>query len=117
MAISVPPLYLDPTIHVEVFATIAVAGSISSLAFMLLSSTESTRAKQISQILLAMWILGPPLWFFYEHFFFFPAHGNPALALSDLKAAQDVTSKVWAAIAVVLGATYSKKFSGGAQQN
>ena len=114
MAVVVPPLYLDPTIHVEVFATLAVVGSIASLAFMLMSKPESTLAKHISQLLLALWILGPPLWFFYEHFFFFPAHGNPVLGFTGLKGAQDVTSKVWAAIAVVLGAVYNKKFPGGA---
>ena len=114
MAVCIPPLYQTSTFHVEIFATIAIVGSIFSLVFMLKSKTESARARHVSQILLAMRILGPPLWFFYEHFFFFPAHGNPARSLSDLQAAQDVTSKVWAAIAVILGATYNKKFPGAA---
>ena len=63
---------------------------------------------------IAAWVLGPPLWFFYEHFCFFPQYGNfvEGAGYEKLKAAQDVTAKVWAAFAVVLGAIYNKKFSG-----
>ena len=53
---------------------------------------------------------GPPLWFFFEHFYYFPWYGNPALgkeAFSALSAAQSVTAKLWAAMAVVLGAMYT----------
>lgn len=108
------PLYLNaPFPHAGFFAAVAVLGFIVSVIFML-KGEKTEKNKAICQFLLALWVLGPPLWFFYEHFYYFPAYGNmdEAAGFGKLKAAQDVTAKVWAAITVVLGALYNKKFSG-----
>ncbi|RYY90108.1 MAG: hypothetical protein EOO15_03885 [Chitinophagaceae bacterium] len=108
------PLYAhEPLQHAQIFAAVAVIGFIFTVVYLLRSKGEP-RQKTISQVLLALWVLGPPLWFFYEHFYYFPTFGNMAdgAGFEKLKAAQDVTSKVWAAFAVVLGAIYNKKYPG-----
>ena len=103
----------EPIPHAAIFAAVAVLGFFFT-AFVLLRNSSGNRQKNLAQVLLALWVLGPPLWFFYEHFYYFPTFGNMAegAGFDKLKAAQDVTSKLWAAMAVVLGALYNKKFGG-----
>jgi hypothetical protein len=103
----------EPFPHAPFFAILAVVGFISTLAFVAFGEKRKHH-RSVSQLLLALWVLGPPLWFFYEHFYYFPAYGNMAdgAGFEKLKAAQDATSKLWAAFAVVLGALYNKKFPG-----
>lgn len=106
------PLYVnEPLHHAQIFAAVAVIGFVFTVVY-LLRSKNAPSQKTISQVLLTLWVLGPPLWFFYEHFYYFPSFGNMAdgAGFEKLKAAQDVTSKVWAAFAVVLGALYNKKY-------
>jgi len=107
------PLYLDGPIHAPILAAIAILGFAGTLVY-LARKSRANEDRTIAQILLALWVLGPPLWFFFEHFYYFPAFGNMAegAGFEKLKAAQDVTSKVWAAFAVVLGALYNKKSPG-----
>jgi hypothetical protein len=64
----------------------------------------------LAQIVLALWALAPPSWFFYEYFWHFPKHGNPNAGFEKLKAAQSVSTKVWAAAAILLAALYAAKF-------
>lgn len=114
MTISNAPLYAsEPLPHAQIFAVVAVVGFVASLLFVA-KGERFARHKTISQVLLGLWVLGPPLWFFYEHFYYFPTYGNMAegAGFEKLKAAQDVTAKLWAAFAVVLGALYNKKFPG-----
>lgn len=114
MVISDVPLYgSEPFPHAPIFAVVAVLGFIVSVAFILKGQRFSKKHHFISQVLLGLWVLGPPLWFFYEHFYCFPKYGNMAggANFEQLRAAQDVTAKVWAACAVVPGALYNKKFA------
>nr|WP_315183785.1 hypothetical protein [uncultured Albidiferax sp.] len=113
MTISVSQaLYVgEPIPHAAIFAAVAIFGFFYTV-FVLLQDSGSNRHKSWAQVLVALWVLGPPLWFFYEHFYYFPAFGNMSegAGFEKLKAAQDVTSKLWAAMAVVLGALYNRKF-------
>jgi len=102
----------EPFPHAFIFAGIFFLGFIASFWFIKKSDNANARAQTISQILLFLWVVGPPVWFFIEYFFYFPAYGNPAAGFEKLKSAQDVTAKVWAAFAVALGAMYKKKFPG-----
>lgn len=104
MAVSLTPLYVETTYHVEIFVTLAALGVFVAL----LSIFKGW--KIATQISVALFILGPPTWFFYEYFYFFPAHGNDLAGWDKLKSAQDVTSKLWAAGSAILGTLYSKKF-------
>ena len=74
-------LYLnEPFDHARVFAVIAVLGFISSIFFILKGGKllPPRHHKIVSQVLLGLWVLGPPLWFFYEYFYYFPSYGNMA---------------------------------------
>lgn len=107
-----PLLYVEePFRHAEIFAIVALVGFACTIVFILMG-TKFSHHKTISQLLLAMWVLGPPFWFFYEHLYYFPTYGNwkGGANMGKLKSAQDVTSKLWAAFAVVLGGLYNKKF-------
>lgn len=94
------PLYVtEPLPHAELFAGVAVIGFAVTLLFVARGQTYSFHRK-LSQVLLALWVLGPPLWFFYEFFYYFPTYGNMAegAGYEKLKGAQDVTAKLWAAV-------------------
>ena len=113
MAIKVDELYLEKKNHPQLFAVLGIVGFVANIAILFFGSQECDKSshKLISQIAIGAWVLLPPLWFFYEYFYFFPAHGNPAAGFERLKGAQEVSSKVWAAVAVVLAALYTAKFS------
>lgn len=109
------PLYVnEPFAHAQVFAVAAVVLFFASL-FVVIWGGRWKHQKTISQVLLALLVLGPPLWFFGEFFYYFPAYGSMAegAGFEKLKGAQEVTSKVWAAFVVVIGALYNKKFAAG----
>lgn len=86
-----------------IFAVVALVGFACTILF-ILKGTRFRHHKTISQVLLALYVLRPPFWFFYEHFCYFPTYGNfeGGANTAALKSAQDVTSKLWAAFAVVL---------------
>ena len=50
---------------------------------------------------LAIWTLAPALWFFFEWFVWFDNHDND-LAKANLQVAQDLSSKLWAAVLAVM---------------
>lgn len=108
------PLYLrEPFPHAPIFAVVAVVGFIASIVFILKGCILFPNSHQtVSQVLVALWVLGPPLWFFYEYFYYFPSYGNMAegAGFEKLKAAQDVTAKLWVAFSIVIAALYNKSF-------
>ncbi|MDB5968826.1 MAG: hypothetical protein JWQ90_1276 [Hydrocarboniphaga sp.] len=112
MSIVTPPLYLECALSIPVFGSLAVIVFLGCAWFIGNPKFRGNRAKNLALLMLGLWALGPPIWFFYEHFFHFPAHGNPEAGYAALEGAQDVTSKVWAAFAIVLGALYNRKFPG-----
>lgn len=105
MAVERKRLYLEKSYHAGLFA---VFGTILFIATVLLINGDH---KVLSQIAVALWTVGPPLWFFFEYFYHFPKYGNPEAGDGDLKAAQDVTAKVWAGFAVLLGVFYAIQYS------
>lgn len=50
---------------------------------------------------LAIWTIGPPLWFSFERYFFFDQLCDPA-RIEALKEGQDYASKFWAAVLAVM---------------
>jgi hypothetical protein len=109
------PLYgTEPVPHAIIFFVVFFVGFIASFLFIkkIDKSAKKERQKTISQYLLFLWVVGPPVWFFIEYFFYFPAYGNMAdcAGFEKLKGAQDVSAKVWAAFTVVLGAMYRNRF-------
>ena len=113
MNIKVEPLYLEKLRHGELFAVLGVVGFIVNLVILFAGGgfLEGKVHKIVSSFTVGAWVLLPPLWFFYEFFYYFPKHGNPAAGFERLKSVQEISSKVWAAVAVVLAGIYSAQFS------
>jgi hypothetical protein len=58
-------------------------------------------------IMYGAWVIGPPIWFCWE-FFYFRTHGRPE-CFEAFKYGQDLASKVWLAVAAILGALFFGK--------
>ena len=113
MNFDIPPLYLGKRYHAQLFALLGVIGFVVNLMILFVAGSLMTKLehKILSSFSVSTWVLLPPLWFFYEYFYYFPKYGNPSAGFERLKSVQDVSSKVWAAVAVVLAGIYSAKFS------
>lgn len=112
MAVPVQPLYTSKPRHGQLFAALGFIGFCANLAVLFLGQNQVDKEthKLLSQLTIGTWVLLPPLWFFYEFFYYFPANGNPLAGFERLKSVQEVSSKVWAAVAVVLAGIYSVRF-------
>ena len=56
----------------------------------------------LSFVLAAVWTVGVPIYFFWEHEYYFTEHGNPA-EFDQFKRVQDLAAKIWAGAIAVLG--------------
>jgi hypothetical protein len=62
-------------------------------------------------IIYAGWVIGPPIWFFYEYVWHFPAKLKMSSKHRDeLKLTQELASKVWAALIIIFGAILYLKY-------
>jgi hypothetical protein len=66
--------------------------------------------RRLAKLVVALWVLLPPVWFLYEHLTYFPAHGNPDAGVPALQAAQRVYSRLWLAAAAALVILYFQRF-------
>lgn len=57
----------------------------------------------------ALWVIGPPVWFAIEFFYLFD-HSLPERDVSRFKYGQELTTKAWATVVVVLGTFLYKSF-------
>jgi hypothetical protein len=55
------------------------------------------------------WVVGPPVWFFIEHFYLFRNFGDPS-QYDQFKREQELASKIWAGVIIVLAAIYTGSF-------
>ena len=79
-----------------------LAGIAAIVSFILAGTPEIVR-----KIILALWIVLPPTWFFWEYCFLTDEEDKmDDKKFSRLKYSQDLASKIWAAIATVLAALY-----------
>ena len=113
MAVHLEKLYLNNR-HEPLLIWIGSLSMATTLVTFFLGDKlfQHARWQFLCQVELALWALAPPFWFFYEYFYHFPKHGNPAAGFEKLKAAQDVSAKAWAAISLVLAAIYTARFPG-----
>ena len=111
MKIHVEPLYPDRRYHGVLFGALGVVGFVANLLILFFGGEHlnTPTHKLVAQIAIGAWVLLPPLWFFYEFFYYFPENGNPEAGFERLKGVQDASSKVWAAVAVVLAGIYSAR--------
>src|SRR5580698_7355589 len=53
-------------------------------------------------IVLAAWVVLPPIWFWFENFFVYKDHGYPNEDWERFKYGQDQSSKIWLALVTAL---------------
>ena len=73
----------------------------ASVVLAISSVCISLRSQYWYPRLYGFWIIGPPIWFFFEYHFIFNRKDDDA-ARDQLKMAQDVAQKFWAALLVLL---------------
>ena len=108
MAVEKKPLYLNNGSFMNFMAPLLILGYLLSLWFIASGKlvTEGNYAL-ICKLIGALWVLGPPLWFFFEQVHYFPRHGNPDAGFAQLKASQDTLARLWLASVVVLAALFT----------
>jgi hypothetical protein len=108
MAVAKKPLYLNADAFMNFLLPLAILGFAMSVWFVLQGKGfAGTSYTAICRTIGAVWALGPPLWFFYEYFHYFPAHGNPDAGFEQLKAHQAMATKVWFGMLLVLAALFT----------
>jgi hypothetical protein len=70
-------------------------------------------SKIAQAILLGLWVLAPPIWFWYEYFFLYSTYTAPSGAakplLEEFKHGQDQSAKIWLALVTLLFGLYFGK--------
>ena len=107
MAVEKKPLYLNNGSFMNFMAPLVILGYLLSLWFIASGKlvTEGNYAL-ICKLIGALWLLGPPLWFFFEQVHYFPRHGNADAGFAQLKVHQDALARLWLAAVVVLAALF-----------
>lgn len=98
----------------RIMGTLAAIGAIVSLCFGLfgfgIGFDKDNPVKVWQAVILAFWVLTPPLWFWLEYFFFFK--DTPCGDRGDFdmfKHGQDQAAKIWLALITVLLGLYFGK--------
>ncbi len=64
---------------------------------------------QGSIVLGAAWVVGVPIYFFFEHVVLFRKYGDPD-QYDQFERVQDLAAKIWAGAVIVLAAFYTQTF-------
>jgi hypothetical protein len=95
-------LFIASLVYAYKLRTGSYAGSLTA---------EQVRVR--GYILIGLWVILPPIWFFFEFQYLHPNMlGDPA-ELSRVKQAQDLGRNIWLAFIVVLGAIVGVKWPPG----
>lgn len=65
--------------------------------------------KVLQAILLGLWILLPPIWFWGEYFFLYQNPTNGSVPFDEFKHGQEQSAKIWLALITVLAGLYFGK--------
>ncbi|GAA0852822.1 hypothetical protein [Aliiglaciecola litoralis] len=74
-----------------------------------LNAHRGAEHKDMAYMIGTFWVIGPPVWFFIEYFFIFRRFGNPQ-AKEELKRGQELASKIWAGVIIILTAIFTDTF-------
>ena len=91
---------------VNFIAIFAIIGAVISLFFAAFGPGKD--AICIHAAVYAFWVIGPPLWFFFEYFYFFDNWHNPK-AVDEFKYVEGLTSKCWASVLIILTIIYKHR--------
>lgn len=110
MAVNREHLYLGgKDVFVRRVGILTVLGFVASVLYVVLADGTAYYST-LCTLIGGVWVLGPPLWFYYEYVHYFPAHGNSKAGYSALKDAQGIASRIWAAFLVILAALFTDSF-------
>ena len=82
-------------------ASVAVIGAVVSVALAIRAWCD-TDATWIYRVL-PFWIVGPPVWFWFDYFKVYRRYGDPE-AFDSYKHGQQISIAIWAAFAILFGA-------------
>jgi len=105
---SLPNLYKDNKagrriFYFGVFMFIVFMGC----AIFILLGRERYRTESI--VLGALWVVGVPIYFFFEHVFLFRKYGDPE-QYDQFRRVQDLAAKIWAGAVIILAAFFAETF-------
>jgi hypothetical protein len=108
MAVHKKALYLNNGSFMNYGAPLVILGYLLSLWFIARGQlvTQGNHG-WISELIGALWVLGPPLWFYFEQVHYFPRHAHPEADFVQLKARQDTLGRLWLAAVIVLVAVFT----------
>jgi hypothetical protein len=103
-----PGIYRDPRVGTGLLAFgILMFFVFVASAYMI--ATQRQHCPNTSILVSSIWVVGVPLYFFFEHVVIFRKYGDPE-QYEQFKRVQDLASKIWAAAIVVLAAFYFQTF-------
>jgi len=76
-------------------------------AIFILLGKENYRTESI--VLGALWVIGVPIYLFFEHVFLFRKYGDPS-QYNQFRRVQDLATKIWAAAVIVMAAFFAESF-------
>lgn len=102
---ALPGIYREPWVGnvILAFGCVAFLFFIASI-FTISLCREADKAIAIT--LAAVWIVGVPTYFFFEHIVLFRKYGDPA-QYEQFKRVQELAAKIWAGAIVVLAAYFT----------
>lgn len=107
MAVERKPLYLNSDGYFNFIAPMAILGFLTSVWFVQFGRMAAPDAYAgLAKAIGALWVLGPPLWMWYEHYHYFPRHGNPEVGYEGLKNYHKVLTRLWFAAMIVIAALF-----------
>ncbi len=118
---STPPLLpnpFDPVIDGVVIASVVLFVASLWYAYKLRTRSQSgvTTAEAVRSagyVLIGLWVLLPPIWFFFEFQHLHPNMVENSFELSRVKQAQDLGRNVWLSFVVVFAAIVGIKWPPG----
>ena len=69
---------------------------------------KASSVKVAQAIVLGLWVIGPPIWFWWEHYFYWKRH-PVAESFEEFTRGQDQSAKIWLALVTVLLGMYFGK--------
>ena len=89
---------------------VVIAGVIASIvAIVALTLAPVKGWENLKKVVLGLWLVGPPIWFWVEYTFLTPEEvKNDSSRFERLRYAQGLAAKVWVAVAALLGLLYFK---------
>lgn len=91
-------------------SAVAVVGSITLGFFGIWERFDPGKPlKKAQAIVLGVWILVPPIWFWAEYFFLYKDEATSTVKLEAFKYGQDQSAKIWLALITTLAGLYFGK--------